>query len=145
MVWPLIAAGVQLGVGIMGSNAAKKAAKKAAKSQMALTRLQRDEEIRQKRLQAGYESSAATAGVYASNLMMSGTQQSYIGALDYENMREIAFAEKAADLEQKAIRAGAKGAGDSILYSAVGSALSTAILSFGDKAAAPQITPGGSG
>jgi hypothetical protein len=126
-------AAASIGSSIIGGKKAKKAAKKAAKQQAKLTGITRDEEIRQKRKSAKRELGAARAGVYASNLQYGGSSKNYVNELDFENMREIAFAEYAKNKEQEAIRAGAKGAGDSLFYQAAGDAIGYAANMYGNR------------
>jgi len=116
-----------LATGLLGSRKADKRAKRAANEQAALTFEQRQEEIRQTRQANQMTRSMGRAAAYGSNLQMSGTTQKYLDAMRYENVREVAWAERAAEQERAAIRAGARGAGDSILYQSIGQALSYGI------------------
>jgi hypothetical protein len=120
MVWAATGvAAVGGAFGIAGGLSAKKHAKAAAKAQAKMTYAQRQQEIKQQKQVNRYQTSLGKASSYASNLQMSGTNQSYIKAMDYENMRGIAKQERAAVLERKAIRKGASGAGDAAIYGGV--------------------------
>jgi hypothetical protein len=116
-----------LGSGILGGRSARKSAKKAAREQAMLVGQQRNEEIRQARRQASFEGGAARALIGASNVQFSGSMERYARELDIENMREIAFMERAKKQEQRAIKAGASGAGDAMLYRGVSDAISYGI------------------
>jgi hypothetical protein len=140
MALGLAIAAVGVGSSILGGMSANKKAKKAAKQQAKLTGIMRDEEIRQKKRAAGQELGAARAGVYASNLQMSGSAKRYVNELNFENMREIAFAEYAKTQEQKAIRAGAQGAGDALFYQAAGDAIGFAAQLYGNRTLASAKT-----
>ena len=126
-----------IGTSIIGGSKAKKAAKKAAKQTAKLTREMRAEEIRQKRAAARQELGLATAGVYASNLQFSGTAKSYVDSLNTVNMREIAWAERAAQLEYDSIRKGGGGAGSALFAQGVSKALDFAASSFTNAAKTP--------
>jgi hypothetical protein len=128
----IAAAGV--GSSILGGMSANKKAKKAAKEQAKLTGIMRDEEIRMKKRSAKQQLGAARAGVYASNLQMSGSAKRYVNELDFENMREVAFAEYASKKEQEAIKAGAQGAGNALFAQAAGDALGYAAQAYGNRA-----------
>ena len=131
MVWAATGiAAVGVGSSIMGGLSANKAAKKAAEQQGELIELQRKEEMRQKRLNDRMEIGSATAAAYASNVQMSGSTKKYIGGLNYQNMREMAYAKEANRLEQDAIEAGAQGAGNSFFYKAAGDALGYAANAY---------------
>ena len=126
-----IMAAVSVGSSILGGMSADKAAEKAAKEQSKLTYRQRQEEIRMRKLTARQQVGLSKAYVYGSGLQFSGTSKKYTDALNMENMREIAFAREAANLERQAILAGAQGAGDSLFYQAAGDALGFAAKQIG--------------
>ena len=111
-------AGASLVSGVMGGRAANKAAAEAADEQAKLTFARRQEEIRMKVAQAKQVKGTAVAQVYSSNLQMSGSSKRYFGALNTENMREIAYAKDAALKERDAIKKGAGGAGASLFANA---------------------------
>tara|TARA_R110002020_G_scaffold170207_4_gene359601 strand:- start:9405 stop:9872 length:468 start_codon:yes stop_codon:yes gene_type:complete len=137
------AAGIGLNLG-MGMKANKKA-KEAAKEQAQLTLQRRKEEIRLKKRQATKELGLGRAAVYASNIQMSGSSKEYLDELDTENMREIAFAKRAAQMEYDAIRKGAQGAGGPLIAQAAGDALQLAASSYASYQAnqppAPTLEP----
>lgn len=136
-----VAAGIaaaQIGSSLIGGSKARKAAKKAAKAQASLTREMRDEEIRQKRAANRQELGLAKAQVYASNILFSGSSKSYVEAMDVANMREIAFAERAKDMEYKAIRKGGNGAGSALFGQAATQALQYAADAYSNRS---QSTP----
>ena len=141
----LAVSAVSVGSSILGGKSAKKAAKKAAKEQAALTYAGRQEEIRQKRRAARHQVGDARARVGASNLLMSGSPKAYVEELNMENMREISYARGAAEKERQAIKAGARGAGDSLFYKAAGDAIGLGAQSLANyfsqpAAAAPATT-----
>jgi hypothetical protein len=136
-------AAVGVGTSIFGGVSAKKAQKKAAKQQARLTKIQRTEEIRQKTKAAGQQLGAARAGVYANNLIESGSPANYVNALDMENTREIAYAKMAAEQEQKAIKAGARGAGNALFMQAGAQALQAGIGFAQNYTPSPAATPTG--
>jgi len=121
---------VSVGSSLIGGSKAKKAAKKAAKEQAQLTGQMRDTQIRQARRKARHQLGTATAAVGASNIQMSGSSLAYTESLDYENMREIASMVEAKRQEQKAIKAGAAGAGDAFFAQAAGDAIGAAVQGF---------------
>jgi len=128
MVWQAFAVGsaLQLGGGILGSKKADKAAQKAAESQMRMTKLQRTEEIRQMSLGFAQEAGRARLAAFASNVQLSGSTRQYLDTIKSEQRIQLANRRRAAIAEQYAIAAGAKGAGDSVLYAGISSAISTA-------------------
>ena len=136
-----IMAAVSVGSSILGGMSADKAAEKAAKEQSKLTYRQRQEEIRMRKLTARQQVGLSKATVYASNLQFSGTSKKYTDALNMENMREIAFAREAANLERQAILAGARGAGDSLFAQAAGDTLGFAAQQLGTYYASKPATP----
>ena len=119
-----------IGTSLIGGSKAAKKAKKAAKATAALTLEVRNEEIRQKRAAARQELGLATAKVYASNLQFTGSSAKYVDALDTANMREIAYAERAAQLEYKSIRKGGSGAGAGLFAQAATQALTYAASAY---------------
>jgi len=123
-------AAVGVGSSILGGLSANKKAAKAAEQQSELVKLQRKEEMRQKRLNDRMEIGTATAAAFASDVQMSGSTKRYIGGLNYQNMREMAYAKEADRLEQDAIKAGAQGAGNSFFYKAAGDALTAASVAY---------------
>ena len=116
-------AAVSIGSSLLGGNAAEKAAEKAYKAQAKLTKGQRLEEIYQREKAARKEAGAARAAVGASNIQFSGSAKQYMEELDYANMRELAVARQAMQNEQKAILAGASGAGGPLFAQAAGDAI----------------------
>lgn len=142
MSWVGAALGAaSIGSSILGGNKAKKAAKAAAKEQAKLTYRKRQEEIRQTEKEAKREKGAARAAVYASNLQYGGSSKRYVDELDYENMREIAWAKESAELEQRAIRKGAQGMGDQLLYQAAGDAIGFAAQMYANRSPTVPSTP----
>jgi hypothetical protein len=113
-------AAVGIGSSLFGGKAQKKAAKKAAKEQGKLVGIQRAEERRQRVAAAGQQVGLARATAYTNNVLESGSTANYISALDMENTREIAYADYAAQQEQRAIKKGAQGAGNSLFIQAAG-------------------------
>ena len=139
MTWgaTAVAVGVaNIGVSLIGGASAKKRATAAAHEQADLTFKARQEEIRQAKGAAAQEHGTAVAIVGASNIRQSGSTERFIEALDYENMREIAFATRAAEMERSAIRKGAAGAGASLFGKAAGDALGLAANLFANRSLA---------
>lgn len=132
-----------LGAGVFGSNRANKQAKKAAEEQARLVGIQRREELRKLRRQADVEIGMARAGIGASNVQFSGSAQSYANELENEYSRQLAYGRMAMTAEQRAVRMGARGAGDGLLYQSVGQALSYGIRAAmaPDKPKAPGGAP----
>jgi hypothetical protein len=95
--------------------------------------MQRDEEIRQKRVAAGQQYTTARAAIGASNIQQSGTAQKYLDNLNYTNMREIAWAQTAARKEQRAIEKGASGAGSAFFAQAAGDAIGLAANLYANR------------
>lgn len=130
MAFDPISAGLSvasLASGVFGSRSANKAAKRAANQQAMLTGLQRREELRKLREAADVDIGMARAQIGASNVLFSGSSASYLREFENEYDRQISFGNMARGLEQQAIKAGARGAGDSILASGVGDAVSYGI------------------
>lgn len=125
-------AGASLVSGLLGSRSAKKAAIKAAERQSVFTGIQRDEELRKLRRQSDVDVGMARAAVGASNVRFSGSSDAFIDELRSEYDKQLAFGRMAKTAEQRAIMAGASGAGNAQLIQGVGQA-----VSFGIKAAAP--------
>lgn len=124
---------------IYGGLKAKDAAKEAAKEQAKFTWGQRQEEIRQRKRAAEQQKGLARAGVYSSNLQMSGSSKRYVTGLDMENMREIAQARHAARQERKAIEAGAQGAGDQLFAQAAGDLIGFGVQSYMNRSQSPSL------
>jgi hypothetical protein len=122
-----------IGSSILGGQSAKKAAKKAARSQAKLTYFQRQEEMRRQRRQDEYQKGAGVAAVGASNIQMTGSSQRYLKGMDMEAARQMAHARQAAELEKKAIKAGAQGAGDALFAKAAGDALGLAANMYANR------------
>jgi hypothetical protein len=116
-------AAASIGSSLIGGNSQKKAAQKAAKQQAKLTYFQRQEEMRRQRRQDEYQKGTGVAAVGASNIQMTGSSQRYLKGMDMEAARQMAHARQAAELEKKAIKAGAQGAGDALFAKAAGDAL----------------------
>ena len=111
---------LQIGSSLLGGKKADKLAQKAAKEQAELTYAQRQEEMRRLRREAAQIQGRAIASVYASNILNTGSASRYLKELDMEHQRELLFAGQAAWKEREAIMAGAKGAGDALLYQGLG-------------------------
>lgn len=114
---------------VIGSKSAKDAAKKAAKEQARFVGLQRREELRKLRQQADVDIGMARAQIGASNVRFSGSAQSYTRELSNEYDRQLAYGRGAMKLEQRAIRAGAAGAGQGQLIQGLSQAVSYGIRS----------------
>lgn len=127
-----------IGSSILGGLSASKKAKSAARQQSRLTYQQRQEEIRRMRGTAAQEKGRAVAGVFASNVLMSGSSARYVKALNMENMREIAFARSAAIMERRAIRKGASGVGSGLYAQAAGDAIGLAANLYANRAITPD-------
>lgn len=131
-------AAVQIGSSLLGGSMANKKAKQAAQLQTRLTGLQRKEEMRKARREADMEIGLGRAAVGASNVLFNGTSQDYINEMKNEYSKQFAYMKAADKLEQQAIMAGAKGAGDSLMIQGVGQALSFGI----SQALKPKTTTG---
>jgi len=128
MVWGAIAAaGISVASGLIGGASADKRAASAAKQQAKLTGARRDEEIRQTRTARAAEAGGIRAAIGASNLQLSGSSARYLRAAESEGRREIAWLERANQLEQRAIRKGAQGAGDALRIGGISKGLSSAV------------------
>lgn len=128
MVWgAIIGAGIGLAGSLIGGASADKKSKAAAKEQGFLTGLQRGEEARLTKIELATKRSAMAAAISASNLMPSGSSATYLNTALHEDLRHIAWMDRSAAQEQKAIRKGGQGAGDAIRYSGITQALSTAV------------------
>ena len=130
VVYAAIAA-VQLGAGMFGGAKASEAASKAAHAQMRLTKIQRAEELRQQEQEYAHTLSTARLATYASNIQMSGSGAAYVNFLESEQNIRLAYSKRAAIAEQRAIRAGAAGAGDSLRIQGITSALGTGLSALG--------------
>jgi len=127
MVWATLALGAaKVGSSLIAGKKASDAAKEAANDRAALTLRQRKEEIRYRSRGQRKEQGLAKATVYASNILNDGSSKQYLNELNMENMRETKFAKTAAELENRAIKAGGKGAGTPYYAQAAGDAIGTA-------------------
>ena len=128
MVWGAVAgAAIGMAGSLYGGSKADAAARSAAREQSKLVKSRRTEELRQTKMEQGGRRSAMRAGVAASNLQATGTSASYLKTQVHEDMRQVAWTERANQLEQRAIRKGAQGAGDAMRIAGVSNALSTAV------------------
>jgi hypothetical protein len=125
---------------------ANKKAESAAKHQAKLTQIKRDEELRQQQAESKRQHGTAVAAVGASGILQTGSSQRYINAIDYANAREAAFMKEAARKEQRAIRKGGQGLGDSLIAQGIGQVAQIGATAFGDWRASqssPADTLGG--
>lgn len=130
-----------LASGILGGRSADKAAKKAAEEQALFVGIQRREELRKLREQADVDIGMARAAVGASNVRFTGSAESYIDELRNEYSKQLSYGRMAMKAEQRAVMAGAQGAGQGLLYQGVGDA-----VAYGIRAVmAPDKPKGGSG
>lgn len=120
-------AAVGAGSSIFGGLSAKKKESSALNSQARLTYLGRQREIDMLRRENQQEQGAARAAIGASNLLFTGTPQRYMEALNYDNLREIGYAEYAAKRERRAIRKGGSGLGQSMITGGIADAASSAL------------------
>jgi hypothetical protein len=142
MAWQFAAlAAAQVGSSILGGMAAEEAAKEAAEDAVKLNRTKRLEERRQMRRAAGQQLGTARAAIGASNIQFGGSSKRYLEALNYENMREIAYHRQLEKQEAEAIMAGAQGAGTPFFAQAAGDAIGYAARAFAMR---PQAAATGS-
>jgi hypothetical protein len=121
---------IQAGAGIIGGLGAADAAKKAAERQAALVKMQRQEEIRQTRDQFRMELGGGRLASFASNLQMSGSTLGYLGMLESEQIRQLNYQYNAMLAEQRAIRAGAAGAGTDLIIGGIAAGLQAGIGAY---------------
>jgi hypothetical protein len=96
---------------IWGGNKAAKAQKEAAKAQSMFTYETRQEEIRRAKLEQNQVLGYNKAAIGASNILFDGSAMKHLNAMRSEFAKDIAWRERAALLEQTAIRKGGQGAG----------------------------------
>ena len=95
-----------------GRSAAKKA-RKIRKENLRLHDMQTAENLKQFSKQAGQVLGEGRGKIYASNLMMSGTPQSYMQELESELGREMNWMKVQADAQARVIRKGGSAAASS--------------------------------
>jgi len=104
---PVAMAAVSAATQLYGSAQSGKAAKKAASKAAKLHLRTAEENIRRTGLQYSEIRKRTTAGIYASGLEMSGSQENYLRRMRGEMSRELKWQRDMARAEAKAIKKGA--------------------------------------
>ena len=102
-------AGVQIGGAVLGGIGRRrggKAAQSAAMEQADLIRQTTAEAARRMEQQHNRVAGEATAGVHASGLEMSGTQEKYVTDLKAEQARELDWLKKAGEQQARSVEKG---------------------------------------
>jgi hypothetical protein len=121
---------VGVGSSIFGGISGKKAAKEAGKATAANILATEEENQRRRKLDLEQKVGGIRAAVYASNLQMGGSSKKYKNVYESNYRREMAWDQQKARMDAETAKKGGQLAGDSALYSGVGSAFGFAAQAF---------------
>ena len=145
MTWVAVGvAAVGMVSSIAGGISGKKAAEKAGEMQAMVIEQTAAENERRRKLDLAQQLGGITAAVSASNLQMSGSSKRYKAAYESNYRAEMAWDKQKSRIDARTAIKGGGAAGQSAMYSGIGSALNfagSAIAAMPSKApATPTVT-----
>lgn len=147
--WGTLIGGVLGGISGLMSGGAADDAQKMAEMQVKYSKLETAENLRRMRLEAEQVLGYAEASVFASDLLLTGSSKSYIGAMESEFISQQAWLKESARIQQRMFEKGGSAASGSIMSSMYAQQLTqlgtSAASYFGGGFGDPTLSPNASG